>query len=72
MYAYMFKSWVSLDSEFTFAFIRASDSSYAWPEMEFCLNIQKQMPSSPRKANQSIHRNFRQTLYKLADSKQQD
>lgn len=55
MYAYMFKSWVSLDSEFTFAFIRASDSSYAWPEMEFCLNIQKQMPSSPRKANQSIH-----------------
>lgn len=68
MYAYMFKSWVSLDSEFTFAFIRASDSSYAWPE----INIQKQMPSSPRKANQSIHRNFRQTLYKLADSKQQD
>ena len=41
----------SLGEEGKVAFIRAPNSSYSWPEMEFCLNVQKKMSSSPQKDN---------------------
>lgn len=42
---------VSLGGEGKVAFNRDPNSSWSWPEMEFCLNVQKKMSSSPQKAN---------------------
>lgn len=44
---------VSLGGGVKVAFIRARNYSCFWPEMEFCLNVQKKMSSSPQRPSDS-------------------
>lgn len=47
----MFVLQVSLGGGGRFPLIRAPNPSRSWPEMEFCLKVQKKMSYSPQNAN---------------------